>query len=302
MTAFRTKALVAATAAALSLGISGNASADSVALGELAITNFVILHSNNVQYVAGDFTTLTVQNSGQAIEQFGANPVQSDSAGPVPGPITLTQVCDGAGCPPNNTYNFVPTPGFVGSRSDADLTGSIIAAGGATANQVSETILSNPPGGNGTGSSTLQNGSEFTFSLAQADSITFQFDGRSLVNTTVDAGAIFGSQSTAGTSFSIRITNLETNTPVFAFVPTDLNFTNSRSSPGTTSVDTGVDPFSSTSPVLLANTRYGLSILSGTSDSALLIIPGQTPEPATLLLVGAGLLGIGALRRRRSNA
>jgi hypothetical protein len=302
MTAFRTKALVAATAAALSLGFAGSASADSVALGELAITDFVILHSGGAQYSIGDFTTITVQNTGQATEQFGANPVVSTSAGPVPGNITLAQVCTGAGCPPNNTYNFVPTPGFVGSRSDADLTGSIIVAGGATANQVSETILSNPPGGNGTGSSTLQNGSEFTFSMAQADSITFQFNGRSLVTTTVDAGAIFGSQSTAGTLFTISITNLNTGANVFTFTPTDLNFTNSRSSPGTTSVDTGVDAYSSTSPVLLANVLYGLSIQSNTSDSAILVIPGQTPEPATLLLVGAGLLGIGALRRRRSNA
>lgn len=303
----RTLLLATGAVGALSLGAAGDANASAKAFSALAIENFQIFNSAGEQFAATDFDTLNVGNFSSAEATFSGTNTNASAVTDVP------LQCLGPSCAAVGQNNFFQT-GPLGSvelaRGDSRLQGAIIqgiGGGSANANTVAEVQASG--GDLGTSGSTVGTGTEFSFTLASADSIDFRFDATPVIEASLDTN---GQQSIATTAFSITITDA-TGSQVFSFTPDGslaagevsdpftLNTGRTILSEGTQLFEPGTGFFQSVTPVLDADTLYRLAInhaSNANASSQQAPGPVPVPEPGTLALLGAGLFGLGLLRRR----
>ena len=317
------KKAIAALVAALCAGVGAtqNASAAALAQSVFDVTAFSILKSDGSAFnPATDFDRIVASNSGIAAANLSGFP--SISSGPLVSPfaIDVPAQCLGA-CPfANNDFSHHIAPPVLSqySRGDALLSGNALTPGGANASTLGEVSLTSK--GVGASSATLGVSAEFSFSLTSDQKVRFAFNALPYLFTFLDANTADPRIAQASLSWNIEIDLLGpggSRTQVFDWSPNGLaggivggtelsdpctlNTTRAVLSPGTSQYNPGAcNGYLAETDLLLASNTYSLTLHHDSFANATFTAPTKMPEPGTILIMGAGLLGLGLVQRRRS--
>lgn len=219
----------------------------------------------------------------------GSLPASNAASGNLASGVDVTQAQSGPAVTGQNIFTQQLT-GSSGTRGDGRITGAI--ASGATSNLVAEGRLTVPPtAGSSAGSGTTITAS---FAIASARVVNLSFSAIAQLLTSV---GLPGDAATAQISASYTIVgNTAAGSPFsFSVAPGELNQTRSSQTPGVDGVYNLASTAFSFSNTLAAGT-YTLTL----SDNAREILQAvAAPEPATLGILGSGLLALGMVVRRR---
>ncbi len=283
--------LAAAAAATFMMGTAGDAKASAVAYSNLYVNNLSVSNSSGQTLDASDFSSLSVGNFTNAEANIGGSGISDDSL--TSGSSDVPLQCLGAACGGIAENDFSQQSSGVFSRGDALLEGSLITGledpAPAEANSVGELRLDGDSASNG---STVGTTTSFEFALEEAETLTFDFDATPYLNVALEDGT---GQAQASTAFSITITDQDSN-EVFSYAPEDLNTSRGQLNEGEKVYDPGTGSYSGTTDLLAGDQEYTLTINHQTETSGTFT---AVPEPGTLMMLGAGLLGLGAVGRRR---
>ncbi|MDD2728566.1 EDSAP-1 family PEP-CTERM protein [Malikia sp.] len=305
------KPLLASALAMAGLGLAGQAHAVAVAYSSVQLFEFQVLPQNGATFTPTPNARQTSSNAS-----YPGYPSISNTVGPnLPGGGSdVPQAKSGPGLfPAENTYSPSPvtnaaslTITMAGARGDArtaDIVGDTPDRGLLVQN-VSEVKLDNISGSTQGGSANTNSGTLGILSLtAPADTLNLSFDAlvRRYASTTEAGEYAFASTNV---SFTLTPTGGGVATPMQMSGTDYARLTgqcDSSAGEGSLNCDSMVDLssagqyFTLTPLTALAVGDYSLSLNIASSANA-----RDVPEPATMSLLGAGLMGLAAARRRKA--
>lgn len=223
---------------------------------------------------------------------FGAFPVSGFQAvAPVNSASTINQAYSGPGPTPAAIYTAVGPGNFTGSRADAAI-GALGPTGSSVMN-VAEGF------GNAVGNSQGSNAATITFTVVgSGQAITLS--GMDAFALTASTANLTNETATAAIGNTFTVTPQGGTSPIFTGQPSAINTSvSSQAGVPPSSSNSGNFAISFTTPTLLDGVTYNISLTSVSFEK---INPGTTrpvPEPASIAILGVGLLGLGLTFRRK---
>ncbi len=280
-------------AGVLATGLAMSAQAGVIAYSTLQITNFEITAGGDQIVLTGPKAPIITNATRNEAVFFSDQPgvVHTNATDAV---MSCVGDCGGIG---QNDFSRVSagdsTIHF--ARGDAQLSGSLLSAGGASANTVAETqLLQNETSNAGGEVST----SSFFWTIdidGDLGDIELAFDAYGKLYTFSDI--LFG---TAQADFDWSLTVRDVTGGGNGTLVDEFSFDELNQSVAVAGIDTAEyeidDSFNITVSGLLADRRYRL-IISHNSDVEATYF--KVPEPVSMAVLGFGLLGLGGLAARR---
>jgi hypothetical protein len=299
-----------AAAALAAAGAPGAARADPFAQSILVIYNFRLLHANGTPYTAADFPQLAGASnafaSGQLNGVFASATQAADLASGVNPDVAHQNA--GAGLATRAENDFTPSPGAAGAHGsfgygDQRMAGGLITttlgAAGAQLQTRADAALS--AAGSAFGVGGVASSAAFSFTLGAGEYMTIAFDATPFTQAWAGGAGAAGGSAHASLAWSVSVLDLTTGATVFSFQPEQLNEMSnvgrSDGAGGAAVYDPGRLSFAATTGMMNGGDTYQVTFAQTSFASA--HQAQQVPEPATLAGIGAGLLALGALGRRR---
>lgn len=329
MTRLKQTSLALAGAGLLALALPGMVHAGVQAQSIMQLDNFLLKDSAGAVLDASDFGALLFTSTADIKATLGGTTVSDAGASAAGAPINLLAATVGGPALADNTFPVFPIPVTAGNNfaaADQNEIGSPITglAVGTPASVASASYVSLDGSGDGSAASNNGLNASFIFNLTGATSVTMEFDALAYLEAHTAAGEDFPANASADYKLEFTLEDLDSNTIVMNWTPDgvlngggagelgvteasdpfSLNASRSRNAPfnGTSFIGAALGTknsglFSATTSVLTPGTAYQFTIrLNTLADAA------RVPEPATLALLGIGLLGMGAGMNRRRKA
>lgn len=306
----RHQLLAGAAALGLALAAPGAARADTFAQSILIVNNFRLSHSSGALFAAdGIDGRAPGRNDAHAVSALNGSKAGGYASAPLlagAAPDVAHQLL-GVAAPAsaeNHFLQFGAPPALPGSFAYADqYLGGHQAAGaeaGAQAMTRADAGLAAP--GQADSHAGMRSVGTFAFALGAGDTLTVSFDATPFTEATLRDPLGPDAQAAARLAWRISIVDLTSGLDVFAFAPEQLNGQSAvgrgSAAPGTSRYDPGTLTFSATTPFLDPNRSYQMTIQHNALANAMQLAGGALPAPASLALLGLGLLALAMVRRR----